>query len=224
MVSSGFDTAISELAQEHRADAVVLDCSVYEMSESLFDACAATPNSPTLPVVIVSDTPEKADASLQARNAEHVLLIPKPFTGAQVARALDELLVIPTRPSDQPPSDMWSLDDWEYLQARIVTDPKGRKWTIALMDVLGQKGDPEMPSDLLQLQYASGRYFTLIYADGGALQREQGYPSLPQRQPRTSVCARGGRRTRRSVAAGVPGEPGRRVRWRTSRPLEREQN
>jgi hypothetical protein len=75
---------------------------------------------------------------------------------------------------------MWSLDDWEYLKREIVTDPKGRKWTIALMDVLRQKGDPEMPSDLLQLQYASGRYFTLIYADGGALQREQGYPALAQ--------------------------------------------
>jgi DNA-binding response OmpR family regulator len=92
VVSSGFDTAISELAQEHRADAVVLDCSVYEMSESLFDSLRSVPESQTLPVVIVSDTPEKADASLQARNAEHVLLIPKPFTGAQVARALDELL------------------------------------------------------------------------------------------------------------------------------------
>jgi DNA-binding response OmpR family regulator len=92
VVSSGFDTAISELAQEHRADAVVLDCSVYEMSESLFDSLRSIPETQTLPVVIVSDTPEKADASLQARNAEHVLLIPKPFTGAQVARALDELL------------------------------------------------------------------------------------------------------------------------------------
>ena len=50
VVSSGFDTAISELAQEHRADAV--------------------------------------------------LLIPKPFTGAQVARALDELLS--SRPSASP--------------------------------------------------------------------------------------------------------------------------
>jgi DNA-binding response OmpR family regulator len=92
VVSSGFDTAISELAQEHRADAVVLDCSVYEMSESLFDSLRSIPESQTLPVVIVSDTPEKADASLRARNAEHVLLIPKPFTGAQVARALDDLL------------------------------------------------------------------------------------------------------------------------------------
>jgi len=91
-VSSGFDTAIGELAHEHRADAVVFDCSVYEMSESLFDALRSDPERQTLPVVIVSDTPEKADASLQARNAEHVLLIPKPFTGAQVARALDELL------------------------------------------------------------------------------------------------------------------------------------
>ena len=100
VVSSGFDTAISELAQEHRADAVVLDCSVYEMSESLFDSLRSDPEGQTLPVVIVSDTPEKADASLQARNAEHVLLIPKPFTGAQVARALDELLS--SRPSASP--------------------------------------------------------------------------------------------------------------------------
>jgi len=92
VVSSGFDTAISELAREHQAEAIVLDCSVYEMSESLFDALRSDPDRERLPVVIVSDTPEKADASLQARNAEHVLLIPKPFTGAQVARALDDLL------------------------------------------------------------------------------------------------------------------------------------
>ena len=92
VVSSGFDTSIIDLAREHRADAIVLDCSVYEMSESLFDALRSDSERQTMPVVIVSDTPEKADASLQARNADHVLLIPKPFTGAQVARALDELL------------------------------------------------------------------------------------------------------------------------------------
>ncbi len=96
VVSSGFDTAISELAREHQAEAIVLDCSVYEMSESLFDALRSDPDRERLPVVIVSDTPEKADASLQARNAEHVLLIPKPFTGAQVARALDDLLTAST--------------------------------------------------------------------------------------------------------------------------------
>src|SRR4030095_14400217 len=70
--------------------------------------------------------------------------------------------------------------DWEYVRREMVTDPKGRKWTIALMDVLGQKGDPEMPNDLLQLQYASGRYFTLVYGDGGALQREKGYGTLQE--------------------------------------------
>jgi len=92
VVASGYDTAINELIDEHRADAVVLDCSVFEMSASLFDAVRADGNRATLPIVIVSDTPEKADASLRARNAEHVLLIPKPFTGAQIARALHELL------------------------------------------------------------------------------------------------------------------------------------
>ena len=48
---------------------------------------------------------------------------------------------------------------------------------MALMDVLGQQGDPEMPSKLLELQYASGRYFTLIYSDSGALQWERGHTS-----------------------------------------------
>ena len=73
---------------------------------------------------------------------------------------------------------MWSLDDWEYVDRRVITDPKGRQWTVALMDVLGQKGDPDRPDDLLALQFSSGRYFTLIYARGGSLQLERGYPSL----------------------------------------------
>ena len=52
----------------------------------------AHPDHAGLPVVIISDTPEEADASLRRRAAQHVLLIPKPFTGSQVARALDQLL------------------------------------------------------------------------------------------------------------------------------------
>jgi hypothetical protein len=72
------------------------------------------------------------------------------------------------------------MDDWQYLERQVVTDPKGRQWSIALMDVLGQAGDPNMPSHSLELQYASGRYFTLIYSSGGALQLEQGHESLAQ--------------------------------------------
>ena len=75
---------------------------------------------------------------------------------------------------------LWSMDDWRYLQREIVSDPKGRRWTIALMDVLGQEGDPEMPSRLLELQFSAGRYFTLIYSEGGALQWEHGYTSLAE--------------------------------------------
>jgi hypothetical protein len=75
---------------------------------------------------------------------------------------------------------LWSMDEWQYLEREVVTDPQGRRWTVALMDVLGQEGDPEVPNSLLELQYASGRYFTLIYADGGALQRERGYASLDE--------------------------------------------
>jgi hypothetical protein len=75
---------------------------------------------------------------------------------------------------------MWSMDDWKYLQREVVADPKGRRWSVALMDVLGQEGDPDRPNELLELQYSSGRYFTLIYSPTGALQRERGYPTLSE--------------------------------------------
>jgi hypothetical protein len=76
----------------------------------------------------------------------------------------------------------WHLDDWQYLERQVVADPKGREWSIALMDVLGQAGDPDRPGATLELEYASGRYFTLIYSSKGAVQRERGYPSLPEAQ------------------------------------------
>jgi DNA-binding response OmpR family regulator len=90
--AEGYNAAVSELLVEHRADALVLDCSSYEMSEALFDAVRHDPNRLELPVVIVSDTPEKADASLRSRKATKVLLVPKPFTASQIAGALDRLL------------------------------------------------------------------------------------------------------------------------------------
>jgi DNA-binding response OmpR family regulator len=99
--ASGFTGEITDLLDNQRADALVLDCSAYEMSESLFDSVRASDDRATLPIVIVSDTPEKADASLRARRAQHVLLIPKPFTGSQIARALDQLLT-PTPESQIP--------------------------------------------------------------------------------------------------------------------------
>lgn len=75
---------------------------------------------------------------------------------------------------------MWSMDDWQYVEREVVTDPKGKQWTIALMDILGQKGDPDRPDAMLELQYSSGRYFTLIYAPSGGLQRERGYASVEE--------------------------------------------
>lgn len=92
VVAEGYTALVNELVIEHRADALVLDCSVYDMSESLFDTVRDHTAHAELPVVIISDTPEEADASLRARRAQHVLLVPKPFTGSQVARALDQLL------------------------------------------------------------------------------------------------------------------------------------
>jgi len=91
VIAAGFDPAVCELVVEHAPDALVLDCTSFDMAEMLFDAVRANRDYLALPIVIVSDTPEKADASLRRREAEHVLLIPKPFTAGHIARALSEL-------------------------------------------------------------------------------------------------------------------------------------
>jgi CheY-like chemotaxis protein len=100
VVATGYSVSIGQRLVEERADALVLDCSAYDMSESLFDMVRSEPAHADLPVVIISDTPEAADSSLQARHASRVLLIPKPFTGAQVARALAELLATVPAPGE----------------------------------------------------------------------------------------------------------------------------
>jgi hypothetical protein len=75
---------------------------------------------------------------------------------------------------------MWTINDWQFVERQIVSDPRGRQWSVALMDLLGQQGDPDRPSEWLELQYSSGRYFTLVYSASGAIQREEGYRSLPE--------------------------------------------
>lgn len=90
--SSGYTSGVNELASEHHAEAVILDCTSYEMSEALFDSIRQYQNHAALPVVIVSDTPEEAEKSLRSRKARYVLLVPKPFTASQVGRALGQLL------------------------------------------------------------------------------------------------------------------------------------
>jgi DNA-binding response OmpR family regulator len=92
VIATGYTDTVNEWVVDQRADALVLDCSVFDMSQSLFDIVRDDPAHADLPVVIISDTPDKADRSLRARQANRVLLIPKPFTGAHVARALDQLL------------------------------------------------------------------------------------------------------------------------------------
>ena len=92
VIATGFTPGVTDLIAQEHADAIVLDCTSYDMSESLFDAVRQHASYAQLPIVIISDTPEVADASLNARKAQKVLLIPKPFTGSQVARALEDLL------------------------------------------------------------------------------------------------------------------------------------
>ena len=107
VVAMGYTDTVTEWIVRERADALVLDCSAFDMSESLFDMVRDDTAHANLPIVIISDTPEEADASLRSRQARHVLLIPKPFTGAQVARALDQLLA----PVNQSPNQITQLPD-----------------------------------------------------------------------------------------------------------------
>ncbi len=104
----------------------------------------------------------------------------------------------------------WSTDEWQYLERQVVVDPQGRQWSIGLMDVLGQAGDPDMPHRMLELEYASGRYFTLIYSPGGSLQWERGYPTLAEAMHalRTPGLGRH-RRPRESRTTRVPSRSGR---------------
>ena len=51
---------------------------------------------------------------------------------------------------------LWSMDQWRYLEREVVTDPKSRQWTVALMDVLGQEGDPELPTISIVQIFPSG--------------------------------------------------------------------
>ena len=97
---SGYDSSINELVVGERAEAVILDCSIFNMSESLFDAVRDDERHAELPVVIISDTPDIAVASLRRRKARRVRLVPKPFSGSDVARALEELFEVQDAPAD----------------------------------------------------------------------------------------------------------------------------
>jgi DNA-binding response OmpR family regulator len=90
--ATGYTTSIAELLSERSPDALVLNCSTFDMSESIFDSVRNQADHAGLPVVVISDTPDAADASLRSRKAQRVLLVPKPFTGSQIATALTQLL------------------------------------------------------------------------------------------------------------------------------------
>jgi DNA-binding NtrC family response regulator len=89
VIASGYTATVNDLVVEHHANALVLDCTSYDMSEAIFDLVRA--QYPNLPIAIITDTPELADPSLRKRQAQNVLVVPKPFTASQVVRALDQL-------------------------------------------------------------------------------------------------------------------------------------
>jgi DNA-binding response OmpR family regulator len=101
VVSTGYTNEVDDLVIVERADALVIDCTIFQMSESLFDIVRGRAELADLPIVIVSDTPEVADASLRKRRAQRVLLIPKPFSASHIARALEELAAAPAAKSEE---------------------------------------------------------------------------------------------------------------------------
>ena len=90
--TDGYTTSLNDLIRVQRADALVLNLSTWDMSESLFDSVREDAEHVALPVVIISDNPERTQLKLRTRKAQRVLLVPKPFTGGQVAQALAQLL------------------------------------------------------------------------------------------------------------------------------------
>ena len=70
----------------------------------------------------------------------------------------------------------WHMDQWSYLKRAVVTDPWGREWTVALMDLLGQPGDADPPLTALP-DGPSDRYFTVVYSSRGTIQRERAWAS-----------------------------------------------
>jgi DNA-binding response OmpR family regulator len=92
VVPTGYTTLVNDLLGEEHADVLVLNCSTWDMSESLFDLVRGDSGHAAFPVVIISDTPEKAESKLRERKARKVVLVPKPFTGGQVANAIAQLL------------------------------------------------------------------------------------------------------------------------------------
>ena len=101
VASTGYTNEVDDLVIVERADALVIDCTIFQMSESLFDIVRERAELADLPIVIVSDTPEAADASLRKRRAQRVLLIPKPFSASHIARALEELVAAPAAKSEE---------------------------------------------------------------------------------------------------------------------------
>jgi len=86
-----------------QAHALVLDCTAFDMSEALFDSVRHHPDHAELPVVIISDTPEQAEASLAFAK------------GAQSSAGSGNHL--PARRSDAPRAaacinmPLWSMDE-----------------------------------------------------------------------------------------------------------------
>ena len=92
IATEGYDPDINDVVARHRPDAIVVNCSVYAMSESLFDVLRADDRHADVPVIIITDTPDEAIASLSERQPTHIGLVPKPFTAGQVESVLGQLL------------------------------------------------------------------------------------------------------------------------------------
>ena len=94
----------------------MLDCSVFEMSEALFDSVRhhpITPNSPSSSSVTRRKKPTRACVRGKRKEScwsqNHSPDRRSPSAG-------------PTAGINMP---LWSMDEWQYVEREVVTDPKG---------------------------------------------------------------------------------------------------
>src|SRR5262245_40442177 len=109
--------------------------------------CTPRIQAHTRPALRRPRRPPLSDRDQRAEASDHEVRRFRVRAGARVGLESEE-------PEDATPGGScemtWSMDDWEYLERQVIRDPKGRDWTIALMDMLGQQGDPEIPSRVLE--------------------------------------------------------------------------
>ena len=86
--ATGYTTSVNELLIEQRADALVLDCTSFDMSEALLDSVRSDPKHARIPGRHRQRYSRDGGSASSFPECKQSLMVRKPFTGAHVATAL----------------------------------------------------------------------------------------------------------------------------------------